>query len=390
MQNPSTGPYHRNARLYIGAAAAVLVAAGLGFGVAKITSPRTLPEAVQPENPAADAPKTLTLTPEAMQQAGIVVETVRGGGLSSEILTQGAVVSSPTGQAVITSRTGGMVTRIFKRLGDPVKAGETLALVSSNDAAQIAADRRSAAARSNLAQQTLVREKSLFDQGITPRAAYEQALAEAEAAKAEAARASIAATNAGVTADGRGARVVSPINGHITAAMASLGAFVSPEMELFRVADPAKTDIQAPVSATDAARLKAGDRVVIETGEGPPVEGRLRSVTPALDAQTRTATAVIDAPAAALAPGRTVRVRLFVSAPESNAIVVPEEAVQSLEDRQVVFVRTNDGFKSQTVVTGQRSAGRIEIISGLAAGSAIATKNAFLLKAEIGKSAEED
>lgn len=381
-----------NAALYGGVAAAVIVAALLGFGIAKVTSGPAAPKAEDAKEAVAEAPKTLTLTPQAIQASGIALETVQGGGLSSEVLAQGSVVSSPSGQAVMTARTGGTVLQIFKRLGDPVKAGETLALVSSNDAAQIAADRRAAGARATLAQQTLTREKSLFDQGITPRAEYERASAEAEAAKADAVRASIAASNAGVTSDGRGTAVISPISGRVTASTASLGAFVQPETELFRVSDPAKTEVQVSISAMDASRVTPGDRASLDLGDGQTVEGTVRSVTPALDAQTRTATAVIDAPSSGLVPGRSVRVRLFVSGSTGNpgAIVVPEEAVQSVEGKDVVFVRTAEGFKPQSVVTGQRSAGRIEITSGLASGTTIATKNAFLLKAEISKSAEEE
>jgi cobalt-zinc-cadmium efflux system membrane fusion protein len=74
----------------------------------------------------------------------------------------------------------------------------------------------------------------------------------------------------------------------------------------------------------------------------------------------------------------------------SSALVVPEEAVQSVGGRDVVFVRTANGFKATPVTTGQRSAGRIEIASGLPVGRTIATRNAFLLKAELGKGAGEE
>ncbi|MGN6209444.1 efflux RND transporter periplasmic adaptor subunit [Asticcacaulis sp.] len=392
MRNETFPKKTTNKGLYGGVAAAVIVAALLGFGIAKMTSPATpKPAAEEAAEPA--APKALTVKAETIQQAGILVQTVDAGGLSSEILAQGSVMSAPSGQAVMTARAGGTVTQIFKRLGDPVKAGESLALVSSNDAAQIAADRRSAAAKATLAQQTLAREKSLFEQGITPKAEYEQAVAEAAAAQADQSRANIAASNAGVTSDGRGTRVISPISGRITAATASLGAFVQPETELFRVSDPAKTQVEAAISAVDAPRVAPGDRVSIDMGDGQTVEGRVRSVTPALDAATRTATAVIDAPGAQLVPGRSVRVRMFLSGAATggtSAIVVPEESVQSVDGKDVVFVRTKDGFRPQAVITGQRSGGRIEIVSGLPSGSAIATKNAFLLKAEISKSAEEE
>ena len=74
----------------------------------------------------------------------------------------------------------------------------------------------------------------------------------------------------------------------------------------------------------------------------------------------------------------------------STSIVVPEDAVQTVDGRDAVFVRTQQGFRARFVTLGQRSAGRVEIVSGLTAGQQIATKNAFLLKAELGKGAGEE
>lgn len=66
----------------------------------------------------------------------------------------------------------------------------------------------------------------------------EQAQAEAASAAAEARRASMAAGAANITRDGNGVIVASPIAGRVTSENVSLGAFVQPETELFRVADP--------------------------------------------------------------------------------------------------------------------------------------------------------
>ena len=55
-----------------------------------------------------------------------------------------------------------------------------------------------------------------------------------------------------------------------------------------------------------------------------------------------------------------------------------------------VFVRTRSGFGVRHVAVGSRGAGRASIISGLNAGESIATRNAFLLKAELGKGAEDE
>jgi cobalt-zinc-cadmium efflux system membrane fusion protein len=373
-------------RLYGGIGAAVLLASAAGFGLAKCTAKPGAPEKPTPTVERVHSADTVLMTPQAIGTAGIVVQPVSTGGLSAEILSQGTVAASPGGQAVLTAHAAGAVTRIYKRLGDPVHAGETLAVVESRDAAQLAADRSTAQAKAVLAQRTLAREKSLFEQRVSPRVDYEQAQAGAAAAAAEARRAQAAAGAAHVTADGRGVAVSSPISGRITSASASLGAYVQPETELFRVADPRHIQIEAAVSGGDAARIAPGDLAIVELPNGATVNTLVRSVTPSLNAETRAATAVLDLAGGPLQPGQSVRVRIrpkVVAA--STAIVLPDEAVQSVNGREVVFLRTDHGFQAWPVVVGRRSAGRVEIAEGLRPGQAVATRNAFLLKAEMAK-----
>jgi cobalt-zinc-cadmium efflux system membrane fusion protein len=379
-----------NRRLFGGVALAVLLAAGGGFGLAKCTSKPAAP-AAEAKAPKAESDPGLSMTAEAIHSAGVIVQPVTAGGLATEILSQGSVVAAPGGEAVLTARASGTVTRIFKRLGDSVRKGEALAVVESRDAAQIAADRATAGAKETLARRNLAREKSLYDQRVSPRVDYERAEAEAAAASAEARRAQISAGAANVTADGRGVMVTSPINGRITVMQANLGAFVQPENELFRVADPRLVQVEASVGALDTSRIAVGDRAVIEAADGATIEARVRAVTPGLNSETRAATAVLEVTSTALQPGQAVRVRLFPrNVAASTAIVVPDEAVQSVGGHDAVFVRTPKGFEARPVTIGRRSAGRVEIIAGLTANQAIAVKNAFLLKAELGKSAGEE
>ena len=90
-------------------------------------------------------------------------------------------------------------------------------------------------------------------------------------------------------------------------------------------------------------------------------------------------------------PGQFVRAHIKPksSAPVEGRFVLPEEAVQSVEGRDVVFVREGDAFTAMPVRVGSRGGGRIEVIEGLTAGQAVAGKNAFLLKAELGKGEAE-
>lgn len=382
-------------RLLGGAAAIALVAALGGFAVARCSTDKPATAETASGNTSAPAPEAktpdvVTMTAQAIERAGISTETINPGGLGAEIVAQATVSASPQGEAIVTARAGGAVTRLLKRLGDPVRAGETLAIVESRDAAQIAADRTAAAAKAALAQKALAREQYLYGQKVSARVELEQAQAGAASAAAESRRASVAAGAARVTSDGRGVLVSSPISGRVTSENVTLGAFVQPETELMRVADASKIQVEAAVGPSDAQRLAPGDRAIIELPDGRTLEARVRAVTPGLANDTRSATAVLDV-SGSLQPGLAVRVRLLPSrGGTSDAIVVPEDALQTLEGRDVVFVRTAKGFRAQTVTIGQRSNGRVEIVRGLPAGSQVATKNAFLLKAELGKGAGEE
>lgn len=382
-----------NNQLLAGAAAIALAAAAGGFGIARLTGNAATPPATEAatEHEEEGSTDTIAIAPAAIKDASIATESISAGGIAAEIVSQAVVTASPTGEAIVTARAGGAVTRVLKRLGDPVRAGEALAIVESRDAAQISAERSTANARAVLAQKGLARERYLYQQKVSPRVDLERAEAEAAVAAAESRRAQAAASAAKVTGDGRGVTLSSPISGRVTSTTVRLGAFVAPETELFRISDPRQIQIEAAVGPADASRLAPGDRAVIELSEGRTVEARVRSVTPTLSGETRSATAVIDVPSAGLQPGLAVRVRLMPSRGGSTtAIVVPEEAVQSVNGAEVVFVRAPQGFKATPVRTGQRSAGRVEILSGLTPGLTIATTNAFLLKAELGKSAGEE
>ena len=377
----------RNRRL-MATAAAVVIAAGAGFGIAKLTSRPATP--ATPTAAAAKGPQALELPASYLAAATIGVETVRAGNMSAEVLAPATVVSAPNGEAVVTAHVAGTMVRLNKRLGDPVRAGEVLALVESRDASAAAADRAVADAKVTLARKVAAREQRLYEQRVSPRQDLEMAQAELAAAEAEARRARSAASAVHVSGDGRSAAVSSPLAGRITAQAATLGAYVQPETELFRVADARFVQIEASVTGPDAARISPGDAATLVTQDGTKLNAVVRSVTPTLSSQSRTATVVL-APSGAypsLTPGSTLQARIMPKAAGAGSIVIPDEAIQKVDGRDVVFVRTPKGFVVQPVVVSSRSGGRASVSSGLRAGQVIATRNAFLLKAELSKGDE--
>ena len=331
------------------------------------------------------------LTPERLAASGIALERVEPGWVQSEVIAQATVAAPPEGQALLTARADGAVVRINKRLGDPVGAGETVALLESREAAAFVAERNAAAARAQAARAAAAREQRLFDAKITARQDLEAAVAAKRTAEAELQRAEAAVSAAGVTGGGRYLAVRSPIGGRITEVDTQLGAYVSAGAELFNVADPRRLQIDASVPVSDAQRIQPGDRAQVELPTGGVVEARVRSVTPALDAESRTATVVLQLGGApgGLTQGQGVRVRIVPRGSQQRGIILPEEAVQQIEGRDMVFVTVKGGVQAVPVTLGTRSGGRVEIVDGLEAGQTVVTRNAFALKSQLGAEADD-
>ena len=331
----------------------------------------------------------LIITNEQMAASGIELHTVTLGG-NAQIIVPGTVKANPSGAARLDARADGTIVRITKTLGDTVTRGETVAVIESAQAAQYSSDIAAAQARLTQAQANFEREQRLFDANVTARQDLEAAQTQLSVARSDLARARNTATAAGVTGGGTIA-ITSPIAGRITDAPAVLGAFVTAGTELMEVVDPTRVQVEAAIPLSDVSRVSSGDRVTIVIGS-QEIGGRIRSITPALDPSSRAATAIIvpDRLVPALQADAFVEVRIAsTSGSDPNVISVPEVAVQTVEGRSVVFVREGDAFEPVEVQTGARSAGRITIVSGLEAGAVIASENAFLLKAELGKSEAE-
>jgi cobalt-zinc-cadmium efflux system membrane fusion protein len=84
--------------------------------------------------------------------------------------------------------------------------------------------------------------------------------------------------------------------------------------------------------------------------------------------------------------GEPVTASILLSAVSSDrSVAVPSTAVQSVENRTVVFVRTPTGFRAVPVTAGGRNGDQVIITSGLTGTERIASTNSFTLKAELGK-----
>ena len=369
---------------------AVLATGAVGVVVGRMSADRPATHAAGPDRPAGNG-QAVALTQSRVQAAGIELVRVERRDLAAEVIAQGTAASAAGAEGVLAARADGTVMRLFKRLGDPVRAGETVALIESREASTIAAERAKALAEVQNARAKYAREKRLFDAGVTARQDLEAARAELSGAEAEATRTGAAAAAARVSGDGRSVAVVSPVTGRISAAAASLGAYVNAGAEIYRVVNPGKVEIRATATAEDASRIALGDAATFEAGN---LQGAatVRAVTPDVDPVGRSVTIVLAPSAGAdgLRAGSSVRVRIAARGASVSLVVVPIDAVQLVGGREVVFVRTKEGFRVQPVTVGQRSNGLAAISAGLSPGDIVAGRGAFLVKAELEKAPSEE
>jgi cobalt-zinc-cadmium efflux system membrane fusion protein len=336
----------------------------------------------------AGPPGVVTLSPQQIADAGIEVTRPTVGGVAGAIEISATVEGDPQGVQLVSAAIGGRLISLTRNLGQPIGRGDTLAIIESREAASLKAEIEAAQARSAFAQSNLRREQRLFAERVSP----EQDLVAARTAATEAnialrlARQQLSASGGGGGAFNRIA-VRSPISGQVIARSATLGQTVAADAELFRVANLSKATITMSLVPADAGRVRPGARVEV-TAPGRRQEARVTFVSPVLDETTRLVPVIagIDNAAGTWRIGETVNASILVPAAGDRTVAVPSAAVQMIEDRPHLFVRTGTGFHAKPVTLGRTNGGVVTVTSGLAGDERIASTNAFILKAELGKS----
>lgn len=335
----------------------------------------------------------VTLDSTALRLGGIAIDTVATITTSGLPVT-GTITYDANRVSHVGSRTEGRVTGLRAELGARVRRGQLLALLESPDVGQIRADEREAEELVKIAEENFAREQRLAAQGISSR--KELLDAEAELRRMQASLRS-SQTRLQVLGAGHGTGgqfgISAPFAGVIVAREASVGEMASPADTLFTVADLSRVWIELDIFERDLTRIREGQSVAVRTAAYPDraFQGRIVYVGSVLDATRRTVRARVEIPNAdgALKPGMFANASIQVGAGGPIVVVVPREAVQEVEGRQVVFVPgTNAGeFRTRDVDVGESiDGGRVTIRSGLRPGSRIVTRGAFALRSELAKS----
>ena len=304
------------------------------------------------------------MTPEKLKNARLTIEPAQPATIRLSLRVFGKVMPDEEKLAHVSPRYAGIARKVNKRLGEPAAAGEVLATVESNESLQT------------------------YD-------------------------------------------IKAPLGGTIIEREVTTGEFVGTDKSLFTVADLSTVWVDFQIYQQDFSRLRVGQPVRISTHTRmapaapaktpPPLKegssatltgtandshtpaqdeaeggGSIRSTVAYLSPFGAQTTQTMLARAYVSNQGETLRPGLFVAGEIAvdeihAATTVREDAVQTMDGKEVVFVEEGDSFEAREVQIGQRDGDRAEVLSGLKPGERYVAGNSFILKAEIGKEgAEED
>ena len=344
------------------------------------------------------------LQPEELAEFGIEVAQAGPSDLSLYVDLPGEVVLNADRLAHVVPRVSGIVREVRKTVGDSVRTGEIMAMIQSRELADSKATFLASTERRKLALSNFEREERLWRKKVTSEQEYldaRKALAEARIAETSAEQ-QLHALGFSDTelnelpehSDATYTRFLirAPFAGTIIEKHLTLGENINADADVFTIADLSSVWVDINVYQKDLARIRKGQTVMIEIGHDiPTVSGKIAWVGPLVSEATRTTKArvVLPNPDGRLRPGLFVIARVAVGNTAAG-IAVPKSALQTFEARNVIFVRTDEGFEPQTVEIGQQNATHVEILSGLKAGQTYVTQGAFTLKAQLSKGAFGD
>jgi len=336
-----------------------------GLQVASGASQADSASAMEEEAP----PGTVTLDPARRQLIGVKTAKAQASNLTRTIRAVGRVTYDETRLADVSLKFDAWIGELFvDYVGAPVKQGQKLFTVYGPEllaAQQEYLELKARAGRSDATGTLLAAARkrlALWDMTVTEIQALERR---------------------GTPFDY--VAIHAPINGTVVKKNVVEGTAHKAGMTLMRIADLSHVWVEADVYEADLPLVHQGMPVTVRLPylPGRSFAGTVDYLYPYLEGQSRTGRirVVLANPDGVLKPDMYAEVKL--KADLGERLTVPEEAVIISGETRVVFEDLGGGRLAPRIVqTGQRAGGRIEILSGLAAGDQVVTSGNFLIASE--------
>jgi len=382
---------------------ALSVVGAFFFGWRK-AEPMKAPEEAHEEGEKKEG-KDIVLSAEAQKNAGLKFEEVTSQSLHGSIDVTGSVQPNDSRVSHVRLLSRGRIERVNVRVGDRVEAGQVLLTYDNIELAELVSQSAAATAallqaqtESEVLRRAEQRARKLVELGALAQSELERRTAEARKAeailaskKAEVARTEQQLRRFGVTkendSDGSRTSLKAPISGIVTETKAAIGELKGADEEAFTIANLSTVWVQADVYERDISSVRVGQVAEIKINAYPErmFSGKITYVSDVLDPTTRTAKVRCEVEN----PRSELRVGMFgtISLPTSGtreALTVPVSAIQTVEGKQLVFVKEGETrIEPRDVALGTRTNGRVEVKHGLKAGDLVVAEGSFALKSHL-------
>jgi len=184
----------------------------------------------------------------------------------------------------------------------------------------------------------------------------------------------------------KGLHIHSPFDGIIMAIGARDGSRITPDTELYKIADLSKVWVIVDLYEDDMPWVREGDQAEMQVAgiPGQVFKGNVSFIYPYLEAKTRTIKMRLefDNAKGELKPEMFANVTVFASK-HVDALVIPAESIVRTGKQEQVFVSREAGkYEPRFVKVGISAAGQVQIIEGLAVGEQVVTSGQFLIDSE--------
>src|SRR5262245_9079736 len=263
----------------------------------------------------------VTLTKEQLQHAEIKTEPVELGSIETTLKAAGRVSENVNKTAKISSTLEGRLVKLNADLNDRVKPGDVLALVQTPELL------------------------------------------------------------------GKLLELKAPIDGVIIDRKTAPGELVGKDKEIYTISDPTDLWVIAEVKERDIGAVKVGQDAsfTVLAYPGERFRGKVVRIGNQVEAESRTLEVRVEVDNAdgRLKPGMFADVEITTTV-LGNTIVIPDTAVQTDEENQIVFVALDENkFQKRVVKLGMEQPGRAQVLEGLKVGEKIAAQGGFILKSEM-------
>ena len=288
-------------------------------------------------------------------------------------------------EASIGSEANGLrLAEVRVNVGDPVKKGQVLAVFSGEsvqaDVAQAKASLAEARATAADAAGTAARARTLQATGAMSQQQINQYQTAEQTAKArvEAAEAVLAAQQV----RGRNTQVLAPDDGVISSRTATVGSVVAAGTELFRLIRQGRLEWRAEITSSELGRIAVGTPAAVTSATGAQVGGKVRSIAPTVDPQTRAALVYVDIPDVQQNTG--IKAGMFARGEfqlgRSSAVTVPQAAVVPRDGfNHLLVLQPDNRVSMRRVETGRRVGDRVEITTPLPPDARVVVQGAGFL-----------